>query len=69
MGLADEIAARAIAPLPCPFCGEPPTIKDWNGICNVTCDTVNCPASPVSTGDKCTWPLDVRISHWNRRAR
>lgn len=68
MGIADEIAARAIVPLPCPFCGEMPQVVDFHGIYSVGCVTVDCPASPVSTGDRMTWPLDLRIAHWNKRA-
>lgn len=67
--LLDDAVRGAPSPLPCPFCGEQPRVTDFSGIASVTCVTLNCPASPVSSGDiafDCA--LDRAIERWNRRA-
>jgi hypothetical protein len=62
--------APETAILPCPFCGEPPLVCEFpggDGSIDITCETVNCPASHVSSGDAMVDPL-VPFNAWNRRA-
>lgn len=62
------IIDAAIKPLPCPFCGEEPSVSAHGFAIFVQCDTVDCPASSVSTFGALDQPGDEVIARWNRRA-
>lgn len=53
--------------LPCPFCGEPPYVYFNDDIINIECQTVNCPASPISSGDLIV-DAHKALEAWNTRA-
>jgi hypothetical protein len=53
--------------LPCPFCGESPDVYADHDMISITCRTVNCPASPISTGDLIVDAYKAAAA-WNRRA-
>jgi hypothetical protein len=60
--------AFKIEPLPCPFCGEEPTIQAWHGGPKtkrmVRCDNEYCDVSPGVTGST----RNIAIAIWNKRA-
>lgn len=52
---------------PCPFCGAVPDVTGSDDAVWINCETVDCPASPISSGDA---PNDgvIVIDRWNTRA-
>lgn len=53
--------------LPCPFCGEAPRIFADEDMIFIECNTANCPASPISSGDLIIDAYKA-LAAWNRRA-
>lgn len=55
--------------LPCPFCGQPPTIEPWHGGPKskrmISCENVYCDVSPQVTGNTAR----KAIERWNTRHR
>lgn len=71
MQLAEDIPTThpaALQPLPCPFCGEQPTVKPWHGggprKTMVECESGECPAGPSSVGSS----RARAVRKWNTRA-
>jgi hypothetical protein len=54
-------------PLPCPFCGEKPRVMANDDTFVIECETVNCPASPISSGDLVIDAYKATFA-WNRRS-
>lgn len=56
-----------VLPLPCPFCGESPTIEPWHGGGPekrlIHCENEDCHTSPSVTGET----LGSAVSRWNQR--
>jgi hypothetical protein len=68
-------------PLPCPFCGKPPTVgpDEIKGECDffafVACENPECPAQPrVEDGEEVTEDSglekykEAAIARWNKRS-
>lgn len=62
-----EVQLTATEALPCPFCGELPSIQPWHGggpeKQMIGCPNLDCDVSPQVTGETRTEALE----NWNRR--
>lgn len=53
-------------PKPCPFCGAAAAVSANDDIIWIGCETVNCPASPISSGDL-VFDAHKVLTAWNTR--
>lgn len=70
MGVIRDIVSNSEKPLACPFCGSEPRVSVSDGplpCADVICQTLDCPASNITSFGAILLEVDEAIKKWNTR--